>query len=88
MVNESQASPLENPASRVVDLLLVTFNSAHLLDRLRHTLAQAQTSINCSLRKLGMAQLNPVQLQLRQLQLVRVHCRVRARAPLCRTGFQ
>ncbi|MET0544036.1 MAG: glycosyltransferase family 2 protein [Variovorax sp.] len=41
-MNDSQASPLENPASRVVDLLLVTFNSAHLLERLRHTLVQAE----------------------------------------------
>ncbi|GAB3775702.1 hypothetical protein GCM10028796_51990 [Ramlibacter monticola] len=41
-MNDSQASPLENPASRVVDLLLVTFNSAHLLERLRHTLMQAE----------------------------------------------
>jgi GT2 family glycosyltransferase len=42
VVNDSQASPLGNPTSRVVDLLLVTFNSAHLLERLRHTLMQAE----------------------------------------------
>lgn len=42
IVNELQANRLDSAASRVVDLLLVTFNSAHLLERLRQTLTQAQ----------------------------------------------
>jgi len=42
IVNDLQASWLDNAAPRVIDLLLVTFNSAHLLERLRQTLLQAQ----------------------------------------------
>jgi N-acetylglucosaminyl-diphospho-decaprenol L-rhamnosyltransferase len=38
---EPRASPAEHAAARAIDLLLVTFNSAHLLHRLRQTLAQA-----------------------------------------------
>ena len=41
-MSELQASRLESPAARVVDVLLVTFNSAHLLQRLRRTLQQAE----------------------------------------------
>jgi N-acetylglucosaminyl-diphospho-decaprenol L-rhamnosyltransferase len=43
VVNELLTGRRENRASRVIDLLLVTFNSAHLLQRLRETLAQAQS---------------------------------------------
>jgi N-acetylglucosaminyl-diphospho-decaprenol L-rhamnosyltransferase len=40
-MNEVRADPLEHAAGRAIDVLLVSFNSAHLLERLRHTLAGA-----------------------------------------------
>ena len=40
-MNEVQADRLEHAAGRAVDVLLVSFNSAHLLERLRQTLVGA-----------------------------------------------
>jgi N-acetylglucosaminyl-diphospho-decaprenol L-rhamnosyltransferase len=40
-MNEVRVDPLEHAAGRAVDVLLVSFNSAHLLERLRQTLDSA-----------------------------------------------
>ncbi len=40
-MNEVQADALQHPVRRAIDVLLVSFNSAHLLDELRQTLAGA-----------------------------------------------